>query len=65
MKRYLDLEQRNDLARDIALACYKQLNLLSSRGKPLDHQWTHLAAFVCVDENNQIDVISIGTGTTC
>ena len=63
MKR--SLEETNDLAKDISLACYRQFNLLSSRGKPLENQWTHLAAFVCVNDQNQIDVISIGTGTKC
>ena len=63
MKR--SLEETNDLADEIVLSCYRQFNLLSSRGKPLANQWTHLAAFVSIDENNQIDVISIGTGTKC
>ncbi len=67
MKRSLEEEEdeKDDLAEEIALSCYKQFNLLSSRGKPLLNEWTHLAAFVCVNENNSIDVLSIGTGTKC
>lgn len=64
MKRSFD-EETNDLAEEILSSCYRQFDLVSSRGKPLFNQWTHLAAFVSLDENNQIDVLSIGTGTKC
>ncbi|CAF4588705.1 unnamed protein product, partial [Rotaria magnacalcarata] len=29
------------------------------------NEWTHLAAFVSVNDNNQIEILSIGTGTKC
>jgi tRNA-specific adenosine deaminase 1 len=67
MKRSFEEEQleKDDLSEEIALCCYNQFNLLSSRGKPSSNEWTHLAAFVTVNENNKIDIISIGTGTKC
>jgi tRNA-specific adenosine deaminase 1 len=61
MKRSFEEE----IDEEIALACYKQFNLLSSRGKPSSNEWTHLAAFVIRNENNQIEILSIGTGTKC
>jgi hypothetical protein len=67
MKRSFEIEEEknDDLVDKIALSCYNQFNLLSSRGKPLSNEWTHLAAFVSINENNQIDILSIGTGTKC
>ncbi|UJR11702.1 hypothetical protein I4U23_015883 [Adineta vaga] len=68
MKRLLESEEeqeKDNLAEQIASSCYHQFNLLSSRGKPSLNEWTHLAAFVCVDEKNHIDVLSLGTGTKC
>jgi hypothetical protein len=66
MKRSFEVEEEKDnLADEIALTCYNQFNLLSSRGKPLLNEWTHLAAFVSVNEKNQIEILSIGTGTKC
>ncbi|CAF3591820.1 unnamed protein product, partial [Rotaria sp. Silwood2] len=63
MKR--SFEEKDDLCEKIALSCYNKYNELHSRGKPSSNEWTHLAAFVSVNEFNQIDVISIGTGTKC
>ncbi|CAF4852921.1 unnamed protein product [Rotaria sp. Silwood1] len=63
MKR--SFEEKDDLSEKIALSCYNKYNQLSSRGKASSNEWTHLAAFVSVNEFNQIDVISIGTGTKC
>jgi hypothetical protein len=67
MKRSFEIEEEknDDLVDKIALSCYNQFNLLSSRGKPLSNEWTHLAAFISINENNQIDILSIGTGTKC
>jgi hypothetical protein len=67
MKRSFEEENDDDddLGEEIALACYKQFNLLSSRGKPSSNEWTHLAAFVSRNENNQFEILSIGTGTKC
>ncbi|CAF0789358.1 unnamed protein product [Adineta ricciae] len=67
MKRVLEIdeEDKNELAERIASASHHRFNLLSSRGKPSSNEWTHLAAFVAVDENDHIDVISLGTGTKC
>lgn len=64
MKRAFE-EETDDLAEQITLICYSKFNELSSRGKPTSNEWTHLAAFVSVNENNQIDILSIGTGTKC
>jgi hypothetical protein len=58
-------EDKDDLAEKIAVSCYDQFNLLSPRGKPSSNEWTHLAGFVAVDEDNDIRVLSIGTGTKC
>ncbi|CAF1370269.1 unnamed protein product [Adineta ricciae] len=71
MKRVLEIdgeeeeEEKNELAERIASASHHQFNLLSSRGKPSSNEWTHLAAFAAVDENDHIDIISLGTGTKC
>ncbi|CAF0805110.1 unnamed protein product [Rotaria sordida] len=66
MKRSFEEECENDdLAERIALSCYNQYNLLSSRGKPSSNEWTHLAGFVGVEDDNNIRVLSIGTGTKC
>lgn len=58
-------EENNDFAEEIALCCYSKFNELSSRGKPSPNEWTHLAAFISVNENNQISILSLGTGTKC
>ena len=63
MKRML--KEGNDLAEEIGASCYEKFNRLSPRGKPPANEWTHLAAFICLDENNQITVLSLGTGTKC
>ncbi|CAF1065162.1 unnamed protein product [Adineta steineri] len=65
MKRSFEEEEKDDLAERIALSCYNQFNLLSSRGKPSSNEWTHLAGFVSVKDDNTIQVLSIGTGTKC
>ncbi|CAF1941766.1 unnamed protein product [Rotaria magnacalcarata] len=63
MKR--SLEETNDLGEEIAVKCYNKFDQLLSRGKPSSNEWTHLAAFVSVNDNNQIEILSIGTGTKC
>ena len=63
MKR--SLEEKDDLGERIASSCYQKFEEFSSRGKPSSNEWTHLAAFVSVDRDNHIDMLSIGTGTKC
>lgn len=65
MKRSFDENEDFDLGERIADCCYQKFNELSSRGKPSSNEWTHLAAFVSIDERNHIDILSIGTGTKC
>ncbi|CAF5173226.1 unnamed protein product, partial [Rotaria magnacalcarata] len=51
-------KEKDDLAGEIALCCYNKFNELSSRGKSSSDEWTPLAAFLAVNENNQIDTAS-------
>jgi tRNA-specific adenosine deaminase 1 len=65
MKRSFEEDEKDDFYEQIALSCYNKFNELSSRGKPSLNEWTHLAAFVSVNQENQIEILSIGTGTKC
>ena len=66
MKRSLDNDNEEELGERIAKCCFDKFNELSARGKPSANEWTHLAAFLSIDcSNNQIDILSLGTGTKC
>jgi tRNA-specific adenosine deaminase 1 len=58
-------EEKDDLSERVSSACYEKFNLLSFRGKPLLKEWTHLSGFISINEKNEIDVLSIGTGRKC
>ncbi|CAF4988820.1 unnamed protein product, partial [Rotaria magnacalcarata] len=51
-------KEKDDLAVEIALCCYNKFNELSSRAKSSSDEWTPLATFLAVNENNQIDIAS-------
>lgn len=68
MKRLIEesADDDDDLWHQITAACYKQFDLLPSRGKPSATEWTHLAGFVAVDRATKaVRVLSLGTGTKC
>jgi len=59
---------KTSLDQSVAEKCFEKFRKLPKQGKPIENQWTVLSAIVLVkisDEQNQIKVVSLATGTKC
>ncbi|XP_076799692.1 tRNA-specific adenosine deaminase 1-like [Clavelina lepadiformis] len=55
-----------DYGNRIAEACLQHFRTLPKHGKPREgQQWTVLAAFIKEDKRNSLNVVALGTGTSC
>lgn len=54
-----------ELANKISNLCLEFFNKLPKTGKPNAIEWTILSAIVKIDNENEMDVVAVGTGTKC
>lgn len=55
----------NKFVNEIAEKCIEIYNKLPKTGKPIDKEWTVLSCVVKLENKNNFEVVSLGTGSKC